>query len=112
MTGRRSGPKRGLQRSNTHESDIKALAGAAFQRYRSVLRGHVGTVHSCACDVDHGASQIVSCGEDGTLRLWDRATASQLRVFEGHNAPVKSCAFAVDADGEKCLVSAGKVCAV
>ena len=64
--------------------------------------GHAGVVTAIAAVP--GGSQVVSAGEDGTLRLWDLDRAAELRVFEGHEGIVTS--VAVTRDGAQ-LVSGG-----
>jgi WD40 repeat protein len=39
------------------------------RRASRVLEGHAGPVH--AIDLWHGRARLASCGEDGTIRLWD-----------------------------------------
>jgi len=49
------------------------------------LRGHSGPVY----DIDWlSEGGILSCGEDGSVRMWDRDTGAALCVFRGHNYPV------------------------
>jgi len=38
----------------------------------------------------------VSCGEDGTVRLWDVKTAKELRRFQGHAGGALSVTFTPD----------------
>jgi WD40 repeat protein len=59
--------------------------GAEVRRFE----GHSGRVTGLAV-LD--ARRFVSCAHDGTLRLWDVATASELRSFEGHEGRVLSLA--------------------
>jgi WD40 repeat protein len=60
------------------------------------LEGHTGPVLSLAWLPD--GRRALSAGQDGSLRLWDRQTGKQLRVFRGHaHAEIQS--VAVSADG-------------
>lgn len=68
----------------------------------ATLDGHAGEITAIAAVP--GGSQVVSAGEDGTLRLWDLDRAAELRVFEGHEGIVTS--VAVTRDGAQ-LVSGG-----
>jgi WD40 repeat protein len=68
----------------------------------ATLDGHVGAVTAIAAMP--GSSQVVSAGEDGTLRLWDLDRVAELRVFEGHEGIVTS--VAATSDGAH-LVSGG-----
>ncbi|KAF8153168.1 hypothetical protein B0H34DRAFT_94878 [Crassisporium funariophilum] len=43
----------------------------------------------------HG-SQIVSGSNDGTMRVWDASTGTEVKVLKGHIAPVKTVAFSSD----------------
>ena len=49
------------------------------------LRGHVGAVRSLfEVALEDGTVALASGGDDTTIRLWDLATQTQLRVLEGH----------------------------
>lgn len=39
------------------------------------------------------AGKVMSCGSDGTLRLWNYQTGRCLRMFEGHRGPVACVAW-------------------
>ena len=42
----------------------------------SLFRGHVGSVNSSSMGVT--GPQVVSAGEDGTIRVWDTSDGSQM----------------------------------
>jgi WD40 repeat protein len=58
------------------------------------LRGHEGVVYGCATGT--APHRLVSCGGDGTVRLWDVATGAVIAVMERHSAPVRCCAVGQD----------------
>lgn len=80
-----------------------------FGQPRFVLKGHVGPVYSCAMaavstssfprsdslrDTTNTVSQryrALSCGDDGTLRLWDVMRGEALRVLNTRGGPVHAC---------------------
>jgi WD40 repeat protein len=45
-----------------------------------------------------GGRQIVSAGADGTLRLWDVASRTEIRRFKGHTGPVEGVAVSPGGD--------------
>src|SRR5205823_6926210 len=51
-------------------------------RLRLTLEGHRGTVWTAS--FDRAGGRIITAGDDGTARLWDRATGAVLAVLEGH----------------------------
>ena len=48
---------------------------------------------------------LLSGSGDKTIRLWDAATGTHLRTFEGHSESVSSVAFSPDAEGTSSRVS-------
>ena len=50
-----------------------------------LLTSHTGLVNACAFAPD--GTRLLSAGADGTLRLWDAATATVLRVHAVQSAP-------------------------
>jgi eukaryotic-like serine/threonine-protein kinase len=64
--------------------------------------GHHGIVWDIACSPD--GKQLATAGDDGTVRLWDAQSLSELRVFRGHEDEVFTVAFSPDGQW---LASAG-----
>jgi WD40 repeat protein/serine/threonine protein kinase len=64
-----------------------------------VLHGHRGAVGPVACSAD--GRRALSGDWEGTLRLWDLATGTELHHFTGHTGWVWSVAFS--ADGRRAL---------
>jgi WD40 repeat protein/energy-coupling factor transporter ATP-binding protein EcfA2 len=61
---------------------------------RNALRGHRGVVWSAIFSPD--GKYIVSGGDDGTVRLWDRQGNAIAQPWRGHQNAVKSVAFSPD----------------
>ena len=53
--------------------------------------GHKGSIASVAFSPD--GRQVLSGSHDGTIKLWDTATAREIRTFSGHSGIVYSVAF-------------------
>jgi len=56
------------------------------------LVGHSGPVYGLSFNPDR--SLLLSCSEDGTVRLWSLLTWTCLVVYKGHMFPVWDCTFA------------------
>jgi len=56
------------------------------------LVGHSGPVYGLSFNPDR--SLLLSCSEDGTVRLWSLLTWTCLVVYKGHMFPVWDCSFA------------------
>ncbi|MCK9879196.1 hypothetical protein MXD59_26175, partial [Frankia sp. Ag45/Mut15] len=65
--------------------------------------GHTGPVWAVVVSPD--GRQIVSGGEDRSVRVWDRASGVEQVVLTGHTGPVN--AVAVTPDGRQ-IVSGGR----
>jgi len=59
-----------------------------------VLRGHAGSVSCCAAIPD--TPFVVSGSQDGTLRLWDIDSGTEVHIFRGHTDAVWDCAVSAD----------------
>ncbi|QGJ72029.1 Hypothetical protein PBC10988_37440 [Planctomycetales bacterium 10988] len=69
----------------------------------TLRQGHQGKVIN-TCVSPH-QDYVATCGEDGTVRLWDRDKGTELYVFQGHDQPVHGLDF--NPEGSQ-LVSAGE----
>ncbi|WP_372512174.1 WD40 repeat domain-containing protein, partial [Frankia umida] len=70
---------------------------------RAPFWGHPGVVRAVVVSPD--GRQIVSGGDDGSVRVWDRASGVEQVVLTGHTGPVN--AVAVTPDGRQ-IVSGGR----
>src|SRR5205823_4586663 len=58
------------------------------------LLGHERDVYHVEYSPD--GRTLASCGQDGTIRLWDAASGRTLRVLRGHDGDVNYVAFSPD----------------
>ena len=58
------------------------------------FKGHDGAVHSAAFSPD--GRRVVTASVDGTARIWDAETQTQIAVLKGHDNGVRSAAFSPD----------------
>jgi WD40 repeat protein len=78
---------------------VDTAAGNIVQRFQ----GHTGVVKSVAVSADW--THIVSCGTDGTVRVWDAASGAAMgEPLLGHEGQVWSVALSTD---ESWIVSCG-----
>ncbi|WP_158632660.1 caspase family protein [Amycolatopsis sp. WAC 01416] len=73
---------------------------------RATLTGHEGPVHTVACTTIDGEPVAVTADGDGTVRVWDLATATARAVLTGHRGRVVSVACTT-IDGQPVAVTAG-----
>lgn len=83
--------------------ELPAGAAAKAEGAARLLTGHSNSVWSVAFSPD--GTQLISTSEDGTARLWDVATAKEVRRFEGHGGPIYCATFTTDG---KRLVTGGR----
>jgi len=74
--------------------DVRWATSDASPAPEDADAGHIGAVTGVAV---HG-KLVVSCGEDGTVRVWDLASRRQIHSYRGHTGWV--FATAISADGE------------
>jgi WD40 repeat protein len=65
------------------------LLEAASGRTVKTIVGHRGTIYAVGF---LGTKRLVTAGEDKFLRIWDLATAKQIRELEGHSGPIRTLA--------------------
>ena len=58
------------------------------------LAGHDGAVNTVL--IFPNGKRLLTCGDDGTLRLWDVEAAKELRRYEGHHGNVYGLALSPD----------------
>jgi WD40 repeat protein len=80
------------------EQDVRNFAWYYVLRLchdeKKTLRGHAGAVYHAEFSPD--GRKLASCGQDGTVRLWELATGRCLRKIAAHPAEVNDAAFAPD----------------
>jgi len=59
-----------------------------------ILQGHEGAVFAARLTPD--GERVVTAATDGTVRLWDAFTGTELRRFSGHTGPVTGVAISGD----------------
>jgi len=95
-------PSLGIPQELRKSEKNKSTAVAAGKPQLVVETGHSGFVNSMSFSPD--GKTLVSGGWDHTIRLWDVATGTEIRVLKGHIHPVFSVAFSPDS---KMLASEG-----
>ena len=81
----------GLKLAIGTSSGTLGTLDVASQKYKTLLRSHVGSIHSCAIDPNPGRNEFITVSSDGTIRVWSMENFEQLFEFD---AP---------ADNSKCL---------
>ena len=76
------------------EPQVINAANASALAERSTLIGHSGTVSALAFSPD--GTRLVSASWDGTARLWDIASGTEMIDFIGHMDRVTDVAFSAD----------------
>lgn len=71
----------------------KALAASQL---RITMSGHLGSVNSATFSRD--GDQLLTAGDDGTVRLWDAATGEELRALRGHSKRMTGAEFSSDGE--------------
>jgi WD40 repeat protein len=91
------------------EGEAVAIAGESFasimtveDKRQTALNGHIGAVLTAVFSPD--GQYIATAGDDGTIRLWDRAGREIKRLF-GHRGAIWQVAFSPDG---RFLMSAGR----
>lgn len=70
------------------EAEAALRAAILADRLRAVLVGHIETITSGAFSPD--GTRFVTASEDGTARVWDVQTGSELSIFQGHRSDALS----------------------
>ena len=82
-----------LKDINRESDDVlhRMMDDSSGEQSKSLV-GHSGPVYGLSFNPDR--SLLLSCSEDGTVRLWSLLTWTCLVVYKGHMFPVWDCAFA------------------
>jgi WD40 repeat protein len=75
-----------------HDGTVRVL-GSNGNGSIQILRGHVGPV--LGVDINTDGSQVVSAGQDGTIRLWDPGAGKDRTLYRG-SEPENSVRFSPD----------------
>jgi WD40 repeat protein len=73
---------------------INAIANSEQPIEGTMMKAHSGQVHALAFSVD--GRHLASASWDGTVRLWEVLTGSELATLTGHDEHVVSVAFSKD----------------
>lgn len=70
-------------------------------------RGHEGSVNRACFSISEKV--ILSCGDDKTVKLWEKETGNILKTLEGHDYPVKFVTFCYETDSIVSFADDGKI---
>ncbi|SDJ25999.1 WD domain-containing protein, G-beta repeat-containing protein [Nonomuraea maritima] len=109
LTGRQPfPPTKPLTRAASTVPDPSLTARAASAYQDRSLTGHADAVNAVAPGELRGRAVAVSGSSDGTLRVWDLLTGTQVgRPFVGHKDSVEAVAIGELGDGTSIVVSGG-----
>jgi hypothetical protein len=77
-----------------HFRAVRPLPDLPHPALIRTLSSSTGRIWGCAISPD--GAFVVSAADQGTLTVWDTATASERYRLEGHTAPVRRCAVSDD----------------
>ena len=88
-----------LMKQNLTRKIIKIMLTPQYLQQKKsipsdILTGHSGWVKSVAFSPD--GTILASGSADGTIKLWDTKTGTEIRTFTEHKRPVESVAFSPD----------------
>lgn len=69
--------------------------GADLKKF-SGENGHSGSVNSAVFSPDADGQFVLTASDDGTVKLWNAATAEVIRTFAGHTGAVNTAVFSPD----------------
>ena len=80
--------------ANTQTALFAVRVALAASPLRAQLGGHEGEVRAAEWAPD--GTRLATVGEDGSARVWDTRTGTELSAFEEHEAPVATVAWSPD----------------
>jgi WD40 repeat protein len=100
-------PRRVIGEPTTGWGIAAAQAGHSTVHVR--LNGHTSTVNKVLSLTLSGRVVLASCGDDGTIRLWDPATATPVGVpMKGHTSTIEDICVLPVQGGRTLLAGAGE----